>query len=118
MLSLGSRSEPVGLSTKDVLRFWPFVAIDNLKRDDFPFQQCLVSLPLNGGVMDENIVTSFLGDEAEALFVVEPFDFPTGHTFTPLLLETRPQNKEGHPLATQPMSQSAFRNIHTSPVGQ
>ena len=79
MLRLVSCPGPVVLNTKDVLCFWPFVTIDNLECDDFPFQQCLVSLPLNGGVMDENIVTLFLSDEAKALFVVEPFDFPTGH---------------------------------------
>src|SRR5437016_618054 len=72
-----------------ILGLGPFVAVDYLKTDVFSFVQGFVALPQNRRMVDENILSGFLGDKTETAFVVEPFDFSTGHNlFLPCLSAT------------------------------
>jgi len=50
------------------------------------FDQRSVSLAFDGREMDEDIIARISGDEAEALYIVEPFDgtgFSFAHVCTP-----------------------------------
>ena len=62
-----------------ILGLGPFIAIDYLETDVFSFVQGFVPLPQNRRMVDENILSGLLGDKTETAFVVEPFDFSTGH---------------------------------------
>src|SRR6266704_3728963 len=73
----------------DILGLGPFLAINHFKTDIFSFVQGFVPLPQNRRMVDENILSGFLGDKTKTAFVVEPFDFSTGHNlFLPCLSAT------------------------------
>ena len=68
------------LGALNVLGFESLAAFDQLKADGLAFVEGFEAPASDRGVVDEDVLTGILGDEAEALFVVEPFDFAAGHT--------------------------------------
>src|SRR6185295_2759253 len=74
-----------------------FVAVNDLKLDRFSLVQNLVPLPQNRGMVDKNILSGFLGDEAKTASVVEPFHFSAGHHAVPSVSVTRPRAPGTYP---------------------
>jgi len=60
----------------DVFGLRTFLPLGHFHRDLLPFLQSLESFHLDGGVMYEDILTTFTLDEAKTLIVVEPLDGP------------------------------------------
>jgi hypothetical protein len=67
------------LDALNVLRFQPFVAVDNFEGNLVAFIQCFESRTRDGSVVYKNILPGILGDKAKPFFVVEPLNFATGH---------------------------------------
>jgi hypothetical protein len=67
------------LHTLDVFGFQPFFAGNNLEGHDVAFIEGFEARTDNGRVMHKDVLAGILGDETEALFIVEPLDFATGH---------------------------------------
>src|SRR5205823_5201905 len=94
-----------------IFGLWPFFAVDHLEADFFFLVQNLVALPQNRGMVDKNILSGFLGDEAKAPSVVEPFHFSTGHKIYPSVSK-RDDRKPQHLI---PIRRACFRSLlHTS----
>src|SRR5216683_2878298 len=77
-----------GLSSSacDVLGLGAFFTVHDLKVNEFAFHQRFVAGALDRGMMDENVLAGFLGNEAKTSLVVEPLNFSTGHNlFLPWL---------------------------------
>jgi hypothetical protein len=70
-----------GMNPLNILRLGAFIAADDIEADFLAFVEGLEAGTENGSVMDENILSRVLGDEPEPLFIIEPFDFATGHIF-------------------------------------
>ena len=66
----------------------PFLALHDFKLNVIAFLQAFVAFRLDGAVVDEHIGAVFPTDEAEALCVVEPFNFTfdSRHVLTPSVL--------------------------------
>jgi hypothetical protein len=64
----------------NVLGFETLPALDQLKAHDLTLVQGLETAAGDLGMVHKDILTGILNDEAESLFIVEPFDFATGHT--------------------------------------
>jgi len=58
----------------DTIRLRTFLTGHNVELDWVAFLERLVTVNLNGGIVNEDIGTIFTTDEAEALCIVEPFD--------------------------------------------
>src|SRR6267378_3495735 len=71
----------LGLNSLDILGFRPLVTADDIKTHFFPFVQGLEARAENGSVMHKHILTRVLSNETEPLFIVEPFNFTTGHSY-------------------------------------
>jgi hypothetical protein len=71
------------LSTLDVLCLGTFFAGHHFEDYFFAFPQDLEALSHDGGMMHKNILPAILGYEAQALFIVPPFDFAFSHTCSP-----------------------------------
>src|SRR4029077_18429102 len=54
---------------------WAFLPLDNFELDIVALLEALISLRLDGTVVDEHIRPVIAADETEALCVVEPFHF-------------------------------------------
>ena len=67
------------LNALDVLGLQPLFAGDNLEGDFVALIEGFESCSDDGRVMHEDVLTRFLGDEAETFFIVEPLDFAAGH---------------------------------------
>jgi hypothetical protein len=63
----------------DVFSYQTFFAGDDLEGNFVAFVQGFESLTRYGRMMHEDILARTLGDEAEAFFVIEPFDFAASH---------------------------------------
>jgi hypothetical protein len=50
--------------------------------DGFAFLQGLVAIPIDTGVMYEDILTLLLGDEAKTSTIIEPLYLSTGHNLS------------------------------------
>src|SRR5262245_3995916 len=57
-----------------------FLTHDHLEGDLLPLVQGFEAFTQDGRVMDKNILTAVLGNKAQALLVVPPFDFAFSHT--------------------------------------
>src|SRR5438309_5547725 len=88
----------LSLNAGDVLRFGPLLAGHEFEVDFFSLHQSFVSLPLNRGMVNKNVLSRFPGDEAETQSVVEPFHFSTGHNLILPCLSAAMQSKQA-PLA-------------------
>jgi hypothetical protein len=64
----------------DVASLRSFGSLFNIELDLLTFLQVAVAIALNGGEMDENVLSAFALDEAEAFFTIEPLD-GTSYTF-------------------------------------
>jgi hypothetical protein len=64
----------------DVLGFGSFFTGHNVENNSFAFIQRLKTSPRNRRMMHEHVRPTFLHDEAETMFVIEPFYFATGHS--------------------------------------
>jgi hypothetical protein len=78
----------------DILGFQSLFAGNGFKENFVAFVQGFESRADDGRVMHKNVLTGILGDEAEALFVVEPLYFSAGHKQFPSC-EALLQNKTG-----------------------
>jgi hypothetical protein len=79
------------------LRFGTFIAADDFEIDFLAFIQGFEAASDNRGVVNEHILTRVLSNETESFFVIEPFDFATGHMFSPEMLELADAAKlKGH----------------------
>jgi hypothetical protein len=54
---------------------WAFLSLDNFELDVIALLEALISLRLDGTIVDEHIRAVISADKAEALRVVEPFHF-------------------------------------------
>jgi hypothetical protein len=64
-------------------------ALFNIELDLLAFLQVAETIALNGGEMDENVLSTFAFDEAEALVTVEPFnctDYSFRHVLPPMAI--------------------------------
>ncbi len=69
-----------GVIALDVLRFQPFVTLNDLEIHHLTFIQSLETIPTDGRVMDKNIRPGFfLDDEPKSLLIIKPFNFSAGH---------------------------------------
>jgi hypothetical protein len=60
----------------------------DIELDPLSFHEIAVSIALNGGVMDENILSTFTFDKTETLVTIEPLDstsYSFRHCFLPPL---------------------------------
>src|SRR5213594_47071 len=57
-----------------VCRLGAFLPLRHVELDTLPFGERAEALSLNGGVVDEDVVSILARDEAEALLVAEPLD--------------------------------------------
>ena len=64
----------LGVYHCDVAGLGSLGALFNIELDLLTFHQVAVSITLNGGEMDENVLTAFALDEAEALVTIKPLD--------------------------------------------
>jgi hypothetical protein len=85
MKMLAARKRDVGqpglrsLKALDVLGLQPFFAGNDLEGDDVAFIEGFKAGSDNRRMMDENVLTRFLGDEAETFLIVEPLYLATCH---------------------------------------
>ena len=73
----------------NILSFQAFTAINDFKVDEFALVQGLETVPEDGRVVDENVLTRLLSDEPEAFLVVKPLDAASGHVPQPLCRQAR-----------------------------
>jgi hypothetical protein len=73
----------LSLGALNVLGFQTLVTGNDIKRDDLAFVQRLEAPADDGCVVNKNILTGFLGNEAKPFFVIEPLYFATCHIFSP-----------------------------------
>lgn len=66
----------------DVLGLGSLFTRHNVENDSFAFNKRLETSPRNRRMMHEHVRSTFLHDEAEPMFVIEPFYFATGHSTT------------------------------------
>src|SRR6478609_10862744 len=66
------RMRLVRSSLADVRRLQPLRALDDVELDPLPFLQGPEPVGVDGGVVDEDVLAALLGDEAEALRIIEP----------------------------------------------
>src|SRR6476620_7299775 len=66
-----------------------FLALGDLELDPLAFFEALVAVGLDGAVVNEDVTAAVHGDEAVALFGVEPLDRALCHNH-PRLLDPRP----------------------------
>ena len=64
-----------GLCFGHALRLWAFLPLDNFELNIIAFLEALVTLRLDGTVVDEHIGTIIAADETKALCVIKPFNF-------------------------------------------
>jgi len=64
----------------NVFGFGTFIAGNDVKRHFISFVQGLETLADDGGVVNEDVLAWILCYEAEAFFVVPPFNFAAGHS--------------------------------------
>jgi hypothetical protein len=67
------------LSAFDVFGLQTLFARNNIEVDVIAFVQGSEAIALDRAVMDEDVLTGFLGDEAKPVFVIKPLYFATGH---------------------------------------
>ena len=53
---------------------------DDVEDDLIAFIERSEAVALNSTIMDEYVLAGFLRNETEAMFVIEPFNFATGHS--------------------------------------
>jgi len=63
----------------DVFSLQTLFARNNIEVDVVAFVQGPEAFALDRAVMDEDVLTGFLGDEAKPVFVIKPLYFATGH---------------------------------------
>jgi hypothetical protein len=63
----------------DVFGLQTLFARNNVEVDIVAFVQGPEPFSLDRAVMDEDVLTGFLGDEAKPVFVIKPLYFATGH---------------------------------------
>ena len=81
----------------NVLRLQAFRAFDDFKVDYLSFVQGFETLALNCGVMNEYILTGFLGDETKPLFIIEPLYFATRHNLLLIFLGAKKDTRWPQP---------------------
>lgn len=59
----------------DLIGLWTFLTLNNVELDFVAFLEALVSVDLNGAVMDKNIGPIIAPDKAVAFCVIKPLDF-------------------------------------------
>ena len=64
----------------DVLGLGSFFTGHNVEDNSFAFIKRLETSPRNRRMMHEHVWPTFLHDEAEPMFVIEPFYFAAGHS--------------------------------------
>src|SRR6185503_19527671 len=73
--------------------------INEFEVDELAFVQGLIALALDAGMVDEDVLTGFLGYKAKPLLVIEPLDLATRHNspsvFKPLGKGSRPTSAHG-----------------------
>ncbi len=67
------------LGSLDVFGLKAFFAGDDVEVDFVTFIQSAEAVPLNGAIMNKNVLTGFLCDETKPMFIVEPLYFAAGH---------------------------------------
>jgi hypothetical protein len=80
-ITAGSQSHPY-LSPLHLLGFGTLLASDDFKYHFVTFAQSLEPFAKDGGMMHEYVLSRFLSDEAQALFVVPPLHFAFSHNFS------------------------------------
>jgi hypothetical protein len=74
------REQLAELQLDDGGGFKAFIGLSDFEFDAVAFVQCFEAFALDDGEVDENILASLvLGDEAEALFIIKPFDDALSH---------------------------------------
>src|SRR5688500_1541128 len=73
----------------------PFFSGANLELDLLSFRQSLESLHRDRGKVHEDVFATFLLNEAVSFGVIEPFDFPSGHSSCLLRDDTVPSPRCG-----------------------
>ena len=73
------QADRLSSSSLDVLGLGALVTVHKFVVNKLSFVQGLVPGAKNRGVMDKNILSLILTDEAEAPAVIEPFNLSTGH---------------------------------------
>ncbi len=66
----------------DVHGFGPLLALDELIVDHLTFLEGFVAVSVDAGVMDKDILSLILRDEAEPSAIVEPLYLSTGHNLS------------------------------------
>ena len=77
------------LGAFDVFGLQTLFARNNVEVDVVAFVQSSEAFSLDRAIVDEDVLTGFLGDEAKPVFVVKPLYFATGHNALSLLKLTR-----------------------------
>ena len=67
------------LGAFDVFGLQTLFARNNVEVDVVAFVQSPEPFALDRTVMDEDVLSGFLGDEAKPVFVIKPLYFATGH---------------------------------------
>jgi hypothetical protein len=60
----------------DLVGLWTLLPLDHFKLDSVTFLQGLEAFTFDGRVMNEDIRSAILADEAVTLGIIEPFHFP------------------------------------------
>src|SRR5579871_2846089 len=68
------------VGTLDVFCLETLFAGHDVEVDLVAFIERSEALALNSAIMDEYVLTGFLSDETESVFIIEPFNFAAGHS--------------------------------------
>ena len=87
-----------GLRTRalDIHSFGAFLPIHEFKIDQFTFMKSLIAFALDARMVDKNILSGFLGNEAKAPFIIKPLDLATRHKLAPSMFEPQGADKPAH----------------------
>ena len=77
------------LGAFDVFGLQSLFARNNIEVDVVAFIEGSKSVTLDRAVMDEDVLTGLLGDEAKPVFVIKPLNFATGHNVLSLEIDAR-----------------------------
>lgn len=83
-LSVAAVSKPLDQASAlslwlDVLGFWTFVAGHDVEHNQISWMEGFMAFSQDGRVMQKNVLSSLLGDEAIAALFIPPFNFSTRH---------------------------------------
>jgi hypothetical protein len=84
----GGKTNPGGLlmallQYRNICGLKTLFALGDFEFDFIPLVEGLESIPVNGGVVDKQVIPVFSGDEPIALLLVKPFNLPLGHHNSP-----------------------------------